>query len=217
MKNFIIYIVLVSFFFFLFPIFLSASAASLQLDPVTVSTPSGETFEIKVNVDAGTDNVKSADAWISYDPTVLQAETVTDGTFFSAVNKDLSTSGKAYVSGMVDDPTKPVTGKGTIATITFKALTDGTDTLKFDCVAGSTNATSFIIKADSADTNVMVCTENGTSAITVGSGVNTTPTVEPSGEPTPSILPKSGIFDNVVKFAVPGTALLLIGLALKLL
>ena len=133
MKNFIIYVLFSGIFFLLFPLILSIRAANLQLEQATVSTSVGETFQIKVTIDTGTDDVKSADAWISYDPAILHAETEEDGTFFSQVNKDLSTSGKAYVSGMVDDPTQPVKGKGTIATITFKALTDGIDTLKFDC------------------------------------------------------------------------------------
>lgn len=215
-----------SFFLFIviMPIFLSIKAASLQLDPATLSTPSGQTFTVNVNVSAGTDSIKSADAYIIYDPTILQAQSVTDGTFFGSsgvVNKDLSTSGKAYVSGMVSDPTQPVTGQGTMASITFSTLTDGTDTLKFDCTAGSSNS-STVIKADSTDTNLIDCTANGISVVTVGTGANANPTSTPEATvaptvPMPSTLPKSGVFDNVVKFAVPGMILLLLGGAVRLM
>jgi hypothetical protein len=55
----------------------------------------------------------------------------------------------------------------------------------------------------------------------VGSGVAVTPTTDPelgpSAYPTPSTLPKSGVFDNVIKFAVPGAILLFIGTAARLL
>jgi hypothetical protein len=207
-------------FFYFGPIVSSAFAASLQLDPATVSTPAGEIFTVNVNVDAGTAKIKSADAYIIYDPKIVEAQSVADGTFFSVVNKDVSTSGKAYVSGMVDDPTKPVTGTGTIATITFKALAEGTNALEFDCTAGSTNG-SMIIADDDKDTNIIECTKNGASTVTVGSGVAVTPTTDPelgpSAYPTPSTLPKSGVFDNVIKFAVPGAILLFIGTAARLL
>lgn len=200
--------------------FTGAFAASFQLDPTAISTPSGSTFDVKVTIDTGTDTIKSADAWILYDPTVLEAQTVTDGTFFtpatSSVNHDLSTSGKVYISGLINDPTNPLKGKGTMGTITFKALNDGTNTLKFDCTDGSTTS-SLILKADTTtDTNIITCAQNGTSTITVGTGANTTPTGN-NLTPAPSELPKSGVFENVIKFAAPGTALLLIGLALKLL
>lgn len=206
-------------FFYFGPVVSSSFAASLQLDPTTVSTPAGELFQVKVDVEAGASKIKSADAYIIYDPKIVEAQSVADGTFFSIVNKDVSVAGKAYVSGLVDDPMKPVTGTGTIATITFKALVEGTNALEFDCTAGSTNG-SMIIADDDKDTNIIECTKNGTSTVTVGSGVAATPTPgteDLTAYPTPSTLPRSGVFDNVIKFAVPGAILLFVGTAVRML
>lgn len=219
MKKIFFSLSIVLIFFYSGPLIYSAFAASLQLDPAAVSTPAGEIFTIKVDVDAGKDKIKSADAYIVYDPKIVEPQSVADGTFFSVVNKDLSTSGKAYVSGMIDDLSKPVTGTGTIATITFKALADGTDALEFDCAAGSTNG-SMIIADDGKDTNIIDCTKNRTSTVTVGAGVTGRPTpavddLTPYPAP-PSQLPRSGVFDNVVKFAVPGAILLFIGGVVRL-
>lgn len=219
MKTILFFVSAMIIFFVFAPITYSVFGATLKFDPETVATSSGKTFTVKVNITAGVDKIKSADAWIIYDPKILEPQTVEDGTFFNQVFSELSTSGKASVTGLQDDPTKPVTGTGTIATITFKALTNGTDSLTFDCTDGSTEG-SMILKADDdAETNIIECSKNRTSAITVGSGADITPTIaiEPTDVQTPSTLPKSGAFENVIKFAVPGMILLLIGGAARLL
>ena len=61
----------------------------------------------------------------------------------------------------------------------------------------------------------MTCSQNGTAAITVGSGSGTAPTTAPNNS-APAELPQSGIFDNVVKFAFPGAILLILGSVLRL-
>lgn len=225
MKHFFICLIVLIFFLLIGPIYAKTFAASLSLDPTNVATDSGKTFTLNINIDTGTDQVKSADAYILYDQNTLQAVSVTDGTFFGAgnpVNQDLSTPGRAYISGMVVDQTQPVQGQGTIASITFKALIDGADTLKFDCTDGNTTATD-ILKTDGTD--IIVCSANGTSSITVGTGGSTaTPsaTLSPGDTSVPTVtlpasLPKSGTVDNVVRFAVPGVILFIIGAGARLL
>ena len=172
------------------PLFLSVQAAALKFDKTTVSTTNGGTFQIAVTVDPGSDALNSVDAYVSFDSTLLKATVVSAGTLFPTVSNDISTSGKVYIAGMVNDPASSVSSAGTVATITFQALKDGTATLSFDC------NTSKIIKNDINASNVIVCSTNGTSAVTIGGG-GTQPTSAP-----PSQLPQSGIFDNVVKFMV---------------
>ena len=186
------------------PLFLSVQAAALKFDKTTVSTTNGGTFQIAVTVDPGSDALNSVDAYVSFDSTLLKATVVSAGTLFPTVSNDISTSGKVYIAGMVNDPASSVSSAGTVATITFQALKDGTATLSFDC------NTSKIIKNDINASNVIVCSTNGTSAVTIGGG-GTQPTSAP-----PSQLPQSGIFDNVVKFMVPGTIMLILGGILRL-
>ena|SRR3989339_417921 len=191
-------------FFMFLPLFLSVQAAALKFDKTTVSTTNGGTFQIAVTVDPGSDALNSVDAYVSFDSTLLKATVVSAGTLFPTVSNDISTSGKVYIAGMVNDPASSVSSAGTVATITFQALKDGTATLSFDC------NTSKIIKNDINASNVIVCSTNGTSAVTIGGG-GTQPTSAP-----PSQLPQSGIFNNVAYIAIPGIILLLLGGVLKL-
>ena len=152
---------------------------------------------------------------MTYDSTLLKATVVTSGTQFPTVTNDIATSGKVYIAGMVNDPSASISASGTLATITFQALKDGTGTLAYDCNL------SKIIKNDVNATNVIVCGSNLTSAVTVGAGGSGTTTPTPTGtgsvEPTAiSELPQSGVFDNVAGMAIPGMIILIIGLGIRL-
>ncbi len=202
-------------FFLSFPLLVkSVSAASLNFDKTTVSVANGGTFQIAVTVNPGNDALSSVDAYVTFDAAYLKATAVTAGSLFPTVSNDISTTGKVYIAGLVNDPASSISTTGTLATITFQALKDGTATLAFDC------STSKIIKNDINASNVIVCSTNGTSAVTIGSGSSggtTNPTATPAANTgVASELPKSGIFDNVVKFAIPGAILLLLGSMLRI-
>lgn len=194
-------------------------AASLKFDKATVSTATNQTFTVDVIVDAGTDQVTSADVWVIYDPTALEASSVANGTFFPAVTNNI-TSGKVSITGLIVDPGTYKTGSGTIATITFKALKDGTSTLTFDCRTDVSNS-SKVIKNDVNATNIITCSSNGTSTVTAGPGGAVNPTsapYTPQANPTaPASLPRTGIMENMTRIAAPGLLLLLAGLALRLI
>jgi hypothetical protein len=184
----------------------SVSAASLNFDKTTVSTTNSGTFQIAVTVDPGSDALNSVDAYVIFDATVIKATVVTAGSLFPTVSHDESTAGKVYIAGMVKDPASSISTTGTLATITFQGLKDGTGTLSFDC------NTSKIIKNDINASNVISCSQNGTAAVTVGNNGGVQPTSS-----APTQLPKSGVFDNVVRFAIPGLLLFLVGGAFRLL
>ncbi|MCL4364669.1 cohesin domain-containing protein [Patescibacteria group bacterium] len=181
-------------------------AASLSFDQTTVSVSNGGTFQIAVKLDPSPDSVSSSDIYVNYDATALKATAVSAGTLFPTVTNDISTSGKVYIAGLVNDTASSVSSAGTVATITFQALKESTVTLTFDC------ASSKVVKNDVNATNVLNCSSNGTSSVTIGTG--SSGTTNPT--PTSGTLPQSGVFDNVVKFAVPGAILLFLGSALRL-
>src|SRR3989339_1867820 len=191
------------------PFVFSAQAATLKFDKTTATAANGATFQISVTVEPGSDALNSTDVYVTYDATLLKATLVSAGSLFPTVSNDISTSGKVYIAGMVNDPASSVSTTGTLATITFQGLKEGTGTLSFDC------NTSKIIKNDINASNVITCSQNGTSAVTVGSGSGTAPTTAPNNS-APAELPQSGIFDNVVKFAFPGAILLILGSVLRL-
>ncbi len=208
MKKIFITIFTLSFFFWLYPqVNAQVRAASLKFDKTTATVDVNNTLTVSVVVDPGSDDINSIDAYVTYDATVLEAQSVANGTYFPTVTNNI-TSGKVYVAGMVDDPASSKTGTGTVATITFKGLQAGTVTLAYDC----TN--SKIVKNDINATNIITCSENGTATITVGSGSNNSPT---SSEPTPSVLPETGLFDEVPKYAASGMILLFVGIMVRFL
>jgi hypothetical protein len=151
--------------FIVFPlVFGSVKAASFSFDKSTVSTTNGGTFQVAVIVNPGSDSLNSVDAYVTFDASVLKATAVTAGTLFPTVTHDESTSGRVYIAGLVNDSASPVTTSGTVATITFQGLKEGTATLAFNCDS------SKIVKNDINASNVMTCSQNGTSAATIGSG-----------------------------------------------
>ncbi len=210
MRRFLITAVFLVIFFGMVGFVRAVEAATLKFDESTFSVASGDTFYVQVIVDAGSEQITSTDAYVLYDATVLEAQSVSNGTFFPTVTKNI-TAGKVYIAGLVDDPATSKTGSGTVATITFKALKAGSATLSFNCDTTSYN-TSKIIKNDINATNIITCAQNGTAAVTVGGGTSDGATAAP----TPSSLPKSGILDNILRYSIPGIALLLIGWGMRL-
>lgn len=195
-----------------FPVvFGSVSAASLKFDKTTISVTNGNTFDVALTIDPGSDALSSTDAYVAYDASLLTVNTVTAGALFPTVSHDESTSGKIYVAGMVDDPTTSISTAGTLATITFQAKSNGSTSLSFDC------ATSKIIKNDINASDVMVCSQNNSSSVTIsggGGGSSPMATLAPDNNNSSNAtteLPQSGVFDNVLKITIPGMLLLLIG------
>lgn len=217
MKKLALSIFLLVASFILTPIVMGkVQAASLKFDKTSVTVDPGQTFQIGVVVDAGTDEISSTDVYVLYDSSLLTAQSVAAGTFFPTVTNNI-TAGKVYIAGLVDDPATSKTGSGTVATITFSALKNGSGTLTFDCTTASNS--SKIIKNDLNATNIIVCSQNGSATVTVGTGGSTTPTpgAGGSGTITPSTLPQTGPLDVVGTSAKLGILLFFVGGAVRLL
>lgn len=229
-KTILISIILWTVFIFLFPVVHFTYAATLQMDPPTVTTVVGNTFEVKLAVNSGGEEINAVDAFIIYDASILEVQSVTDGAFFPTVLHDTKKSGKAYVAGMVDNPGTFKVGAGTVATLIFKAVKNGSTTLVFDCTQGSTTDSN-VVKNDLNATDIIVCSSNGSTQVTVGSGTTTViPTATPvaiattaplpTATPTvavPKTLPKSGVFENITRYATPGVVLVIVGFGMRLL
>lgn len=204
----------------------AAEAAYFKFDKSSISVSAEDTFDIAVIVDAGTDQVQSADIYVTYDSTALTAQSVTPGTYFPSVLKTIS-AGQVYIAGVPQQQNQPVTGSGTVATITFKATKAAT--LSFDC------DNSTIVKYDPNSPNILVCSQNQGATVSVD-GQNPDPTAAPTSaatptsasnnqnqgtspttQPTPSALPTTGFFDNTLRIAIPGLILLSLGLLVRLI
>lgn len=211
MKKIIIHIgFLLTLVFFLPLVFGQIKAASLDFSPTTTTTSVNQTFQLSVTINPGSDQIAGTDSYVTFDGTVLEAQSISAGSYFPVVQNTI-TSGRVYIAGMVDDGASYKTGSGTVATITFKGLKDGSVSVTFDC------GSSTIVKNDANVTNVLQCSENGSASVTVGTGSTSTGGDADQTTPLPTQLPKSGIIDNVVKWAVPGTILVILGIVAKVI
>src|SRR3989344_7474663 len=195
MKQFFSISILIFIFFLLsVPLLGKVQAAFLNFDQNAISVNPGDTFDIQIIVDAGSDQISSNDAYVVFDSSLLEAQGVVPGDYFPTVINNIET-GRVYVAGLVDDPATYKSSSGTVAIVTFKALSAGIGTLTFDCQLGVYNS-SKIIKNDVNATNIIECDQNGSSTITIGSGVGG------GNLASPSALPKSGAFENFSRIAV---------------
>jgi len=208
-------------------------AATLEFDNTSYPVTANSTVSVKVNIDTGGEQVLATDIYVLYDSAVIQAQSVTAGTFFPTVTNNI-TSGRIYIAGMVNDVASAKTGEGTVATIVFKGLAKGTSNLTFDC--SGTTGPSKILNNKVEPANIIQCSANGTAQADVDGGGSTvtpspsqsaaTPTAAllPTAAPTaiitaaaPTALPKTGIMDNINQLAIAGTAFVIFGSLVRLL
>ncbi len=211
--------ILLTLFFIAVPYFKGVYAASFTFDKTTVTVGAGETFQVTVNEDAGTNQTNSSQVYIIYDSTLLEAQSVTAGTYFPVISNNI-TPGKVFIVGYVDGTGASLykTGKGTMATVTFKGLKNGSGTLTFDCRAGVSDSSQIIKYNDANATNLITCSENNSLAVKVGTGADgTSPTGTTAGSTTGgSTLPQSGIMDHFNQMSIIGIGLFILGMMLKL-
>lgn len=188
-------------------------AAFLKFDQSSFTVTEGDSFDVQIIVNPGSDQITSVDAYVTYDESVLSADSVTDGTYFPTVLNDLS-AGKAYVAGFVNSPSDFKTGTGTVATVTFSTLKQGSTDLVFDC-NGQATVTSKVIKNDINSTNIITCSQNGTATITVNvAGSTGTAEEDPTPTPTKRVvtsLPASGSTETMMMVGFIGAVLVAVG------
>ncbi len=205
----------INFVFFFFRFVVSASAATLNFNPTSITTQQDGTFSVDIVVDAGTEQVTGTDIYLLYDPQYLGLQTVTAGSFFPK-SDNIPSSGKLYVWGVIENQGEYKSGQGVVSTLTFKTLKGGNTSISFDCNLSNTE-TSKILKNDINATNIINCGGNGTLLVnaTGTSTTGATGTTSTSTTTTVTTLPQSGIYENVTKFAIPGMLFLLVGIALR--
>lgn len=131
-----------SFFFYCFSTFMLLSALPafpdtiVSVQPVSSAVGSGSTFDLMINVS----DVVDLYAWqfdISFDPTILSAQQILEGSFLSSAGSTF------FIPGFIDNTTgtisftadslvgsaEGVTGSGVLATVEFQSLSAGTSTV----------------------------------------------------------------------------------------
>jgi len=102
----------------------AAPATTLSLTPPTQTVNTGtDNVKLNVDIDPGTNQVISAKIYLTYDPTKLEAKTITNGSSAPRVlNSGVIENGTASINVGAASNSQPITARGTIAVITFKAL-----------------------------------------------------------------------------------------------
>ena len=109
--------------------------ASLTLVPQSQMVKKGETFLVSVNINTGDYKVDTADVVLIFDPQILTVEKISESLFFANYPIKKWEDGKVMITGTIgpeESQTGGIKGEGPLATVTFKALTDGVAQVNFD-------------------------------------------------------------------------------------
>ena len=171
-------------------------ASTLVLTPSSGSHKTGETFNVDVVLDTKGADIDGVDLYsLRYDKALLQvvdANTTVSGVqivpgslFPVTAANTVDNSAGTIVFSQLTTGGSHYKGSGTLATITFKVLTTGTATVKFDFTAGKTNDTN--VAGDGVDT--LTAVTNGSYTLAKGDGTVPSPTPTPPPAPTPAPTP----------------------------
>ena len=161
----------------------------ISIQPSSETVVVGESFSLQIYVDPNGQPVDTVDAEVTFDPDLLQVESVVGNSgglatqLYSAYDNDAGTvtHSRGQLSG------DPPTSGFTLCTITFQAVaaTGGTDVV----FTGSTNAYYAGPSVLGSTSKGTVTVEEPTSTPTVTPTPTATETPTPSNTPTPSSTP----------------------------
>ncbi len=94
----------------------------LILTPAAVSVDIGETFEFKIQVQAGTQRVDGVSAYLNFDPAVLEVLSITPGTELDRVLQNEFDNDKGEIDFVADTFSDSPSGTFGLATVLFEAV-----------------------------------------------------------------------------------------------
>ena len=166
-------------------------AAKFEMAPAVGSYAVGKTWSVKVNLDTGGKKVWGADAYLTFDPKLVQVVSAEKGDFFGVnftrtIDNEVGT---LYVADFFDSDLDAKTGTGTLANLVLSAKGAGLAAVAFECDVSRTDASTIY---DTSDKNIVDCTAvvDGEYTLT-GGGV--TVTITPTGSLTGTVTPTRGL------------------------
>lgn len=147
------------FFLFMTVRPVQATPASVSFDPSTSQVKINDIVGININMYTNNESVASADIKIHYDRNLLEpiVDQTKNGSIFQKVDAKIISPGILYVYGIQENKELMQPAQGTVATINFKAIKEGTAQLTFNCDPVQ-NTTSQIIKNNAEFENIINCT-----------------------------------------------------------
>ena len=161
----------------------AAPATTLSFSPATITKKANETFPLEVRIDTAENQVVAAELHITYDPEKLEAQTITNGALFpNVLTSGKVERGSASITVGAASATTPVKGTGSVAVVTFKALSQTTSPISVRFAA-----TTFVGALGESAANVLISSTPATVTITGEGGAVATPT--PTGAAQTTITP----------------------------
>lgn len=164
----------------------AAPATTLSITPPTIAKKINDTFSMEIVIDTGENQVVAAELHITFDPTKLEAQTITNGSLFSNIlTSGTVEPGAASITVGAADAKQPIRGTGTVAVLKFKALakTDSPTAVKL-------SSNTFVGGLGEGAANVLVGTTPATVTITEDLSQTTPlPTPQPTTVLTTTLTP----------------------------
>lgn len=139
----------------------AAPATTLTVIPAANAKKVGDTFSIEITIDTGENQIVAVELHLSYDPTKLEAQTITNGPLFpNILTSGTIGAGETSITVGAKDAKQPITGTSTVAVIKFKAKakTDSPTAIKL-------SPNTFVGGLGEGATNVLVGTTPSTVTI----------------------------------------------------
>ena len=148
--------VILLFLFFL-PLINRVQAATFSLTPDTKTLNPTDTLTVELKIDTAGQDVIDAEALLTFDPTILEFQSVNASPFFPIVRHNVSDDGTLAILGSIEPSgsLKKSSGAERYATLTFKALVGGDASLAFVCNAGGLSDSN-ILTRDPSDSKKVV-------------------------------------------------------------
>jgi hypothetical protein len=161
----------------------AAPATTLSLTPATLAKKIDDTFTLDVTIETGSNQVFVTDLHLGYDPTKLEAVSITNGPLFPniIISGKIDPTGKISIMLGSENQTSPVTGTGIAAIVKFKAIGTATSPTIVQFIAPDTFAGA---KGEGA-TNVIMGTVPAKITIT-GTGIQAAAATASTLTPTPT-------------------------------
>lgn len=169
----------------------AAPATTLTLTPAVQTVNVGDAnLKLNVDIDPGANQVISADIYLTYDPTKLEAKTITNGPSAPRIlTSGIIENGTASIKVGAASNAQPIVTRGTIAVITFTAK-DATSNFTPALVQFASN--TFVGGLNEPTANVLIGTTPAKITVTSGTPALTPtliPTATPQATPTATLTP----------------------------
>ena len=167
----------------------AAPATTLSLTPAQSTHAVGTTFNLNIQINPGSNQVRTAKIAVTFDPAKLKAMTITNGPKAPRIlSSGVVEQGRAYIVVGAASNAQPITSNGTIAVIRFKAMEATAATPA--AVVFEAAPKTFVGASMEGGANVLVTANGAKITITGGSSTPTltpTLTVTPTATVTPTL------------------------------